>query len=126
MEKVAQCMCGQFLAVVSGELKSVAMCHCLACKRRSGSAFAYNAFFQTSDVRLEGTYKVHECEGQKGHKIERHFCPQCGTTVYSKTGKFPGICNIPIDAFADPHFPPTAGLALRRVDARMGRPPTRH
>ena len=105
MEKVAQCMCGQFRAVVTGELKSVAMCHCLACKRRSGSAFAYNAFYQTSDVRLEGTYKIHEREGQKGHKIERHFCPECGTTVYSKTEKFPGICNISVGAFADPDFP---------------------
>ncbi len=105
MDKVAACMCGQFRAVVSGTLKSVAMCHCLACKRRSGSAFAYNAFFQIADVRPEGTHMVHERVGQSGHKIERHFCPKCGTTVYSKTGKFPGICNIPVGAFADPHFP---------------------
>jgi hypothetical protein len=105
MEKVAQCMCGQFRAVVTGDLKSVAICHCLACKRRSGSAFAYNAFYQASDVRLEGIYKVHERKGQAGHRIERHFCPECGTTVYSRTEKFPGICNISVGAFADPDFP---------------------
>ncbi|WP_229681635.1 GFA family protein [Neoroseomonas lacus] len=102
---VARCLCGQFRAVVTGDLKSVAMCHCLACKRRSGSAFAYNAFYQTSDVRLEGTHKVHEREGQEGRKIRRLFCPECGTTVYSSGEKFPGICNIPVGAFADPDFP---------------------
>ncbi|MGK7871102.1 GFA family protein [Falsiroseomonas sp. E2-1-a20] len=105
MEKVAKCMCGQFRSVVNGELRSVAMCHCLAFKRRSGSAFAYNAFYQTSDVRLERTYKIHQGEGQQRHEIERHFCPEFGTTVYSRTAKFPGICNIPASALADPTFP---------------------
>lgn len=105
MEKVAQCMCGQFRAVVTGELRSVAICHCLACKRRSGSAFAYNAFYPASDVRLGGMYKVHVREGQEGRKTHRHFCPECGTTVYSKGEKFPGICNIPVGAFGGPDFP---------------------
>jgi hypothetical protein len=47
VDKVAQCQCGQLRAVVTGEPKSIAMCHChcLTCKRRSGSAFAYNVFF---------------------------------------------------------------------------------
>lgn len=105
MEKVAQCMCGQFRAVVTGEPKSIAICHCLACKRRTGSAFAYNAFYPVSDVRLEGTYKIHVHEGQEGRKGHRHFCPECGTTVYSRGEKFPGICTIPVGAFADPAFP---------------------
>jgi hypothetical protein len=105
VEKVAQCLCGQFRAIVTGNSKSVAICHCLACKRRSGSAFAYNAFYPASDVRLEGTYKVHVREGQEGRKIHRHFCPDCGTTVYSQGEKFPGICNIPVGAFADADFP---------------------
>ena len=105
MEKTAQCMCGQFRAVVNGDPKSVAVCHCLTCKRRSGSAFAYNAFYPASDVRLEGAYRIHVREGQEGRKIRRHFCPECGTTVYSQGEKFPGICAIPVGAFADPAFP---------------------
>lgn len=105
MEKVAQCLCGQFRAIVTAEPKSVAICHCMACKRRTGSAFAYNAFYQIADVRLEGTFKVHVREGQEGRKGHRHFCAECGTTVYSKGEKFPGICTVPVGAFADPTFP---------------------
>ena len=41
----AECACGQLSAVCSGEPMRVSVCHCLACKRRTGSAFSYNARF---------------------------------------------------------------------------------
>lgn len=104
--KDAGCLCGRFRAVVAGEpTYPVAVCPCLACQRRSGSAFACNAFFPIAHVRLEGPYRVHIREGQDGRRIRRHCRPDCGTTVVSQGEKFPGMCNIPVGAFADPRFP---------------------
>ena len=39
----AQCSCGQLAAICAGEPVRVSVCHCLECKRRSGSAFSNNA-----------------------------------------------------------------------------------
>ncbi len=106
MEKTAQCLCGKFKAIVNGEPKSVTVCHCGACQRRSGVPWTCNAFYPRSDVRLEGPYKVYVRDGQEGRKIRQHFCPECGTTVYSTGEKFPGMCMVVVGAFADPTFPP--------------------
>ena len=41
----ASCSCGQLRIETSGEPFRVSVCHCLNCKRRSGSAFAVQARF---------------------------------------------------------------------------------
>jgi hypothetical protein len=111
MEKTAQCVCGKFRVIVSGEPKSVTICHCGACQRRSGVPWTCNAFYPRSDVRLEGPYRVYVREGQEGRKIRQHFCPECGSTLYSTGEKFPGICMVVVGAFAAPNFPaPTASV----------------
>ena len=74
-----------------------------------------NAFYARSDVRLEGPCRVYVREGQEGRKIRQHFCPDCGTTIYSAGEKFPGMCMVPVGAFA------SAGPAERARAA--GQPP---
>jgi len=106
VEKTAQCLCGTFRVIVTGEPKSVTVCHCGACQRLSGVPWTCNAFYPRSDVRLEGPHKIYVREGQAGRKISQHFCPECGTTVYSTGEKFPGVCMVVVGAFADPTFPP--------------------
>lgn len=111
MERTARCVCGKFQAVVSGEPRSVTVCHCTACQRRSGVPWTCNAFFPVADVRLDGPHRVYVREGQEGRRIRQHFCPECGTTLYSVGEKFPGMCMVVVGAFADPDFPqPTASV----------------
>ena len=126
MEKVAQCMCGQFRAVVTGEPKSIAICHCLACKRRTGSAFAYNAFYPVSDVRLEGTYKIHVHEGQEGRKGTPAFLPGMRDDRVLQGREVSRDLHDSRGRLCGPGLPRAFGLGLRRVDARMGRPAPRY
>jgi hypothetical protein len=124
VERTARCLCGGFRVVVSGGPKAVTICHCGACQRRSGVPWTSNAFYPASDVRLEGTYKVYVRDGQEGRKIRQHFCPECGTTVYSKGEKFPGMCTVFVGAFADPAFPaPTASVFEESRHAWVVLPP---
>lgn len=106
MEKTAHCVCGQFRVIVTGPPRNVTACHCHACQRWSGVPWTSNAFYARSDVRLEASYKVHVREGQEGRRIRQHFCPDCGSTLFSVGEKFPGICMVVAGAFADPDFPP--------------------
>ncbi|HEX4922048.1 MAG TPA: GFA family protein, partial [Candidatus Bathyarchaeia archaeon] len=52
------------------------LCHCLDCRKHSGSLFSASAMFPANAVRIEG-----ETSSYKG----RHFCPRCGSSVFMES-----------------------------------------
>lgn len=103
--RTASCRCGQFKAVVTGDPVRVSVCHCLACKKRSGSAFASQARWPTERVAVEGQSRSWVGTADSGNRITFHFCPECGSDVhYEIEGKFDGLVAIPLGAFDDPYF----------------------
>jgi hypothetical protein len=101
----AQCCCGQLTATSTGEPARISVCHCLDCKRRTGSAFAYNATFEAGQVKTSGGYKSFTRSSDEGFWGKHHFCPECGSTVFYEIERRPGMITIPVGAFADPDFP---------------------
>ncbi|MDE3130093.1 MAG: GFA family protein [Acidobacteriota bacterium] len=105
-EREASCSCGQLRVLTSGAPVRVSICHCLACQRRTGSAFGYQARFPQDRVRIVGEsreYVRHADEG--GEERRMHFCPQCGSTVYWTCADGSETIAIAVGAFADPGFP---------------------
>lgn len=101
----ASCRCGQLRATTTGEPVRVSVCHCLDCKKRSGSAFAVQARWPAEQVRIEGQSKSWSKLTESGNRISFHFCPECGSDVhYSIEGKFAGLVAIPLGVFDDPYF----------------------
>ena len=83
----------------------MSVCHCLDCKKRSGSAFAVQARWPESQVTVEGRSKEWVNTADSGNRITFHFCPDCGSDVhYEIDGKFDGLIAIPLGAFDDPYF----------------------
>ena len=103
--RLASCSCGQLTAEVSGEPVRVSICHCLACQRRTGSVFGQQARFRREDVSLAGASSEYVRVGDEGTRVEFHFCPNCGSTVYWKLAGLEGYLAIAVGAFADPNFP---------------------
>ena len=104
-KRQASCRCGQLRVEAEGEPVRVSVCHCLACKQRTGSAFSYQARFPRANVRIEGNSKEFVRTADSGSKISYRFCPQCGSTVHYGLVDVPGVVAIPVGAFADPGFP---------------------
>jgi hypothetical protein len=102
----AECSCGQLSAICSGEPVRISVCHCLACKRRTGSAFSFNARFAEDDVSIQGRAAEFTRIGDEGGRVTYGFCPSCGTTVHYRLDAQPGLVAIPAGAFADLSFPP--------------------
>jgi len=102
----AECSCGQLSAICSGEPIRIAVCHCLACKRHSGSAFSFNARFAEENVSIQGRAAEYTRIGDQGSRLTYSFCPDCGTTVHYRLDTRPGMVIIPAGAFADLSFPP--------------------
>jgi len=105
-ERHAACSCGKLAVSVRGEPVRISVCHCLACQRRTGSAFGAQARFRRSDVEVEGTSTAYVRRADSGNRIEFHFCPQCGSTVYYLPENEPTVVAVPVGAFADSDFPP--------------------
>jgi hypothetical protein len=103
--RTASCRCGQLQAVCEGEPVRVSVCHCLECKRRSGSAFAAQARFPVERVTFTGTSTRWDYVGESGDPAEFHFCPVCGAQIWYRSAGLPDLIAIPIGAFAEPAFP---------------------
>jgi hypothetical protein len=82
------------------------VCHCLACKRATGSAFNYGAHWRECDVSVEGSATTFTRTGDDGGRITNHFCGVCGTTVWTRNSNLPKIVSIRAGKFADVNFPP--------------------
>jgi hypothetical protein len=89
-----------------GEPIRISICHCLACQKRTGSAFGFQARWPSDRVKIEGRAQEYVRTGDEGGKITFCFCPTCGATVYYDIDVAPGVIAVPVGAFADPTFPP--------------------
>ena len=122
--RVASCSCGQLSLTTSEEPLRVAVCHCLACQRRTGSVFGAQARFRRSAVQITGSSSTFARVGDGGTKATFHFCPQCGATVHWQLGDNPEHIAVPVGAFADPGFPaPTFSVYDERMHSWVGLPP---
>jgi hypothetical protein len=71
------CLCGDVRIVAVGEPYRVGLCHCLDCRKHSGSLFHASAIFPEGSVTITG--ETREYAG-------RHFCPRCGSSVFGRSG----------------------------------------
>jgi hypothetical protein len=83
----------------------VSVCHCLACQRRTGSAFGYQARFPAERVVVDGDRREYVRISDEGESRSFFFCPACGSTVFYTTADAPELVAVPVGAFADPRFP---------------------
>jgi hypothetical protein len=102
----ATCRCGQLSITVTGDPIRISVCHCLACKQRTGSAFGYQARYPREQTRIDGRSTEYVRIADSGNSITYHFCPQCGSTAYYMLSAVPGAVAVPVGGFADPDFPP--------------------
>jgi hypothetical protein len=104
----AACHCGQLRLEVSGEPFAVSICNCLACQRRTGSAFGMQAGFKADQVRVTGRFNDYTRISDEADRKEHvfHFCPECGSQVFGIEPDNPDVVVISTGSFADPTFPP--------------------
>ena len=87
------CLCGGIKFQIEGELEPIQICHCVQCRKAQGSAIVTNIPVQESTFTLsQGQELIGAFESSPGK--QRCFCKNCGSPVYSKTAKLPGVLRI--------------------------------
>ena len=105
MTRHAACSCGQLHLTIEGEPSRNVMCHCLACQRRTGSTYGFQARFPRVAVTITGRAREYvRTADEDGAERRFCFCPECGATVYYMTDGDSELVAIPVGAFADPGF----------------------
>ena len=114
----AACHCGQLRLEVTGEPFVVSICNCLACQRRTGSAFGIQAGFRADQVQVLGRFNDYARISDEADRKEHvsHFCPDCGSQVFYTEPTEPDLVVVSVGSFADPSFPPptASGYDSRR------------
>ena len=70
------CLCGQVRFEAQGQPYRVGVCHCLDCRKYHGALFHASAIFAQEAVTILG---------ETSHYAGRHFCPRCGSSVFSRS-----------------------------------------
>jgi len=76
------CACGRLRFIARGEPKRVGLCHCMTCRKVSGSAFNAFVIFPERAITIEGRFETWAATPHG----DRGFCPTCGSQVFARAG----------------------------------------
>jgi hypothetical protein len=71
------CLCGAVRVTATGKPYRVGLCHCLDCRKHTGSLFHASAIFPADAVAVSGETREFK---------QRRFCPTCGSSVLGRSG----------------------------------------
>lgn len=88
------CLCGAVRFTAKGEPLVVMNCHCTECRRATGAAYATLLFYQRADVERTGETRTFEHDADSGTRMIKHFCPKCGSPMFSEVASRPEIFGL--------------------------------
>lgn len=99
------CLCGALRYTCDSDPLFTAVCHCAACQKSTGTAFSVVVGVRKADLRVEGeTLKTYQDVGESGHPTYRHFCSNCGSTLYAELDMKPGLACLKAGTLDDPSW----------------------
>lgn len=112
------CLCGavRYSAVVD-EPTSM-NCYCRDCQRATGSTCATFFGVPLGRFELTGPARGFAKHGESGRKVERFFCGECGSQLYSVVEVVPGMAWVKSGSLDDPGvFAPKVNIWTRSRSA---------
>ncbi|MEE2692346.1 MAG: GFA family protein [Pseudomonadota bacterium] len=120
------CLCGKVRYECAGAPQLSAHCHCVDCRKTSGTGHATHSVVPQNALRVQGALKAYDHPADSGNIVTRNFCPDCGSPIYSTNSAMPGMAFIRASSLDDPEVakPAMAVYASRaaswdKVDASL-------
>jgi hypothetical protein len=111
------CLCGRVRYRLSGEPAVSLFCYCRQCRAVSGTDGHAGLMVRHEDFeRLEGETSTHTRGSSSGRKVERHFCPECGSNLWGVTEL--GLVSVAAGTLDAPDsFEPTRAVFVSEAPA---------
>ena len=82
------CLCGAVRFTAPDPVVQ-AVCHCKNCQKQAGTAYSVVLGVPAPGLAITGTLKTYEDTGDSGNKVQRKFCPNCGSPIVSEIAGSP-------------------------------------
>lgn len=97
------CLCGAIRLSIAQPLGAAAYCHCTDCRKCTGSAFNVSVGVERRHLTLSGaTPKGFTKAADSGTLLTRHFCPECGSPLFTASPLHPEVVYVKAGALDDP------------------------
>lgn len=96
------CLCGQIRYACSGEPAMAGHCHCVDCRRSSGSGHCSHLVVGREHVSLTGEPATYSSPADSGNLVTRAFCGTCGAPVFSTNASSPQMIYLRASSLDDP------------------------
>lgn len=90
-ETTGSCLCGKVQYRYEGAPVMTGVCHCRDCQKQTGTSFSIIQGVPMAALTVTGTPKVFATQGMSGGAVQRHFCGDCGSPLYSLVDVAPGV-----------------------------------
>jgi len=100
------CFCDKIRISYNGEPETSILCHCLDCRKITGSTYSSNIVIDAANFKLEkGSPKTISKTADSGKIITSHFCGDCGTTLFRTGDTFPNKYIVKFGTMDDAQWP---------------------
>jgi hypothetical protein len=96
------CMCGAVRYECTTDPIYMFNCHCRDCQRSTGTAYTPVIALARSGVKIIGDPKYHAASAESGNRLERGFCPNCGSLLFALPSAAPDRIAIAAASLDDP------------------------
>src|SRR5262245_2763115 len=97
------CACGAIRYICNAEPLLALNCHCRDCQRASGTAFAAIMRVPAAAFTVtKGSPKFYAATGNSGNTVNRGFCPECGSPLFSRLSGMPDIVGVRVGSLDEP------------------------
>jgi hypothetical protein len=98
------CLCGAVRYQSATDPQIVANCHCVDCRKSSGTGHCTHIVVPQDAFVVTGEVKFYDHPADSGNLVSRGFCPNCGSPIYSKNAGMPGIVFPRASTLDDPEM----------------------
>ena len=98
------CLCGAVRFTIDAEPMLARLCWCRLCQSLAAGNATVNVVFPSDKVAVEGDVRWYESIAESGNRMERGFCPACGTPLFSRSDARPHLLIARAGALDDPEL----------------------
>lgn len=96
------CLCGAVTYKASAAPQLGGHCHCVDCRKSSGTGHGSHAVMKEEDVTIQGEPVKFDKPADSGNIVSRFFCGTCGGPVYTTNSGMPGMTFLRASSLDDP------------------------